>query len=360
MHLFPAGDTLNMAPGQSLLSALTTDSGPKYLNRTSPVTIRPVLLSATAVGTRKVVVRLPLSSELSTTSCGSAISITGSNTAKTVTSCELPANSTTLTLTLDTNYASSDRIDISSLSQSIIRIVHPSSAGQGTTYGPKDSLPILPSVGDTYTTAANTLSVTLPAFTTTTPSPLTAEACNSAVGIFSSSGDSANSGAIASCSVSGSAMTITLSSTYSAGDRINVLPLPEDADNVLSAGSRGYTPLATPATIKPTIISAKATSATTLLVSLPVASSFLASDGTTQPLFLDKAACDQVLAVSSATLAATKSCEFNYNANPTFRTLRVTLDASTQYTPGEYLSALPPYISAQQAVCARCMHATPA
>ncbi len=323
---------------QGLLFVLNTASGPKYGNLTNAVTIAPAITSATAIGPDTFVLPLPVASDLTSGACSSAFSIVSAaapGTSKTVTGCSTASNGTVLTVTVsggngggaaDASYAAGDTITIT-LSNSALRV-------GGVAYAPLDPVPIHPSFGDAIVTGVSTISVALPTTSYSTPDPLTAADCEAALGIFSATGDSPNAGAVAGCDVEGRTLTVTLSGSYTAGDRINVLP--GQANLTVGSGAREdeYVPLSAPATIKPAIISAKASSASTLIVTLPVASTFLAANGNTTRASLDQADCSNVLATNAGSLNATRACNLNYTASATFRTIKVQLDADS-YTPGE-------------------------
>lgn len=116
------------------------------------------------------------------------------------------------------------------------------------------------------------------------------------------------------------------------GDRLNVKSTNTALRLGTGASALFFQPLATsPANIlNPTFVSAKATSTSVVVVSLPAASTFVKSGSATAGLV--KADCDTVLAMSSGSLVGSgNACDLNTTSSSQ---LIVTL-AGTTYAPGE-------------------------
>ncbi|KAG2450937.1 hypothetical protein HYH02_004210 [Chlamydomonas schloesseri] len=341
-----AGDVLNVKAGQTVLTVLDA-AGPAVPVLAAAVAVAPAITSAVATSSNTIVVPLPLASDIGgagvttiTTACASVLSITPStsSTTKTVQSCVLSNNGTILTVTIDGSgsvgtaaapFAAGDKIAILS-GNSILKAT--TTAGP---YQPYVAVTVVPSIGNPLVTSATTVTLTLAGTTTTDPSPITAAACNTAIGIFAAGSTSPRSSAVSACAISGTTMTLTLGSSYTAGDTVNVVQSASTSSPVMSVGSAPYGPRAAAVTLQPTLVSAKAISNRVILVTLPAASTFVKS--ATATAALDKTDCDTVLALTpTRTLNATTTCNLNSTSSSL---LTVTLDTGA-YVPGDAINIL--------------------
>ncbi|KAG2450933.1 hypothetical protein HYH02_004206 [Chlamydomonas schloesseri] len=342
---YASGDTLNIKSDQGLLKVFNQGNGPNYPTLSAATTISPAISTAVATSSSTFTVPLPVASNLVAGNCPSVVEVlpAAGSPSKTVTACSLTTNDTVLTVTIsgtgaagtvDAPFAFGDTLNIKS-SNAFLKGL----SSTGTDYKPVTGVTITvsPSVGSTLVTGSNTVTVTIPGTTTSVPSPITADACNSALSIFPAASSSARSSPFSACTVGASSLTLTLGSTYVAGDRINV----KSSQTVLSMTSGttvlNYMPLPTASTLLPTLVSAKATSATTIVAVLPVTSTFLKTD--TLQASLTQSDCDTVLRVVSSSsvqrnlVATGAACDLNSTSNP--GALKVTFAGTDSYAPGD-------------------------
>ncbi|KAG2428522.1 hypothetical protein HXX76_011639 [Chlamydomonas incerta] len=322
-----AGDTLNIRAAQDALRISSAANGPGFPARATAYTVAPAITVARATSSSTIVVSLPLASDIGASpSCSNIVEVNGG--AKTVTACSpLTGNGTVMTVTIGSAFASGDTINVKSGNNQLK--VNSTSVN----YEPFTAVTVSPTLGTAQVVSATKVLVSLPATTITDPSPLTATACSAAIDIMPSDSTAARSGIISTCSIASTTLTLNLASNYVAGDRINVKG--SVFFTGVSSNNLSYVSLSTPATIKPTLASAKAVSATVINVTLPVGSLFVKSDGTTPTLF-SKSDCDNALVVSNGVssdlLASTNPCDINSTSS---RNVLVTV---TSYAPGNTIN----------------------
>ncbi|KAG2428514.1 hypothetical protein HXX76_011631 [Chlamydomonas incerta] len=317
-------DKLNIRSDQTLLKVLGAANGPNYPALSAATEVSPAITSAQITSPTTIIVPLPVASDLTGSSCGFLVLTAATS------SCALSNNGTLLTVTLSGAYTIGDTINMNALNSALR-----GTSSTGALYQPisgATAATIQPTIGAVQVTTSTRLLVTLPAaMDSPVPNPLTADACNSALDL------SGKSSPFAACSASGTTLTLDLASAFVPGDRLNV----KSTNTALRLGSGAsallFQPLATsPANIlNPTFVSAKATSTSVVVVTLPAASTFVKSGSATAGVV--KADCDTVLAMSSGSLvAAGNACDLNTTSSSS---LIVTLGGTT-YAPGQTINVL--------------------
>lgn len=317
-------DKLNIRSDQTLLKVLGAANGPSYPALSSATEVSPAITSAHITSPTTIIVPLPVASDLTGSSC-SFLVLTAATS-----NCALSNNGTLLTVTLSGSYTIGDTININALNSALR-----GTSSTGALYQPVSgatAATIQPTIGAVQVTTSTRLLVTLPAaMSSPVPNPLTADACNAALDL------SGKSSPFAACTASGTTLTLDLASAFVPGDRLNVKSTNTALRLGTGASALFFQPLATsPANIlNPTFVSAKATSTSVVVVSLPAASTFVKSGSATAGLV--KADCDTVLAMSSGSLVGSgNACDLNTTSSSQ---LIVTL-AGTTYAPGQTINVL--------------------
>ncbi|KAG2428517.1 hypothetical protein HXX76_011634 [Chlamydomonas incerta] len=322
---YAAGDQLNVKVNQTTLN---TTAGAPFVAAATPLAVRPVLVSGTLTGASTLVVKLPLSGNsvptdfaTNMTICGGALQLlSAAGTAKSslFTACALSGD--VITLTLAGAYAAGDAVNVVS-GQTILLF--------GTTAYTRNAtattiMPTLVSV-----TLASTSSIAVGA---SAPVALAANAsaavCNSIFDVKLSNGTLLPA-AFASCSVGPVPTTVTAvfanGTSYAGGMTINLRA--NQTSLVAAPAGPLVVPLATALAISPTILSASLTTATTIVVALPVAS---ATSGT-----FDCNSVFELRSAGAATATATPFTDCALSANGLAVTLTVTVG---KYKAGDTLN----------------------
>ncbi|KAG2450935.1 hypothetical protein HYH02_004208 [Chlamydomonas schloesseri] len=333
---YGAGVTVNLNTNQTSFRAGTA-TGPLFLPATSNVAINPTIVSAALTGTSTVVVTLPVVSVLSgggstlaTADCATtfAIKSPGASVSKAAfTACNLASNGLSITLTLAAGaaYTAGDSIDVASSSGALL---------VGTTpYTPRAQPVVMrPTLlGATYWNAS-ALQINLPT-ASALASPFTPADCNS---VFILRSGNATTGtvkpnAFSACSISGTTTiyaTLATGTIIAPGDTIDVA----DGQWKLRAGSISTGPayIPTAASISAGLGLATLTNATTVVVSLPAASTGISS----------LADCTAALAIYAADTTAKSSAISACSIAADGKSITVTLASATTYAPGDYIDVV--------------------
>ncbi|KAG2428526.1 hypothetical protein HXX76_011643 [Chlamydomonas incerta] len=372
---YAAGDYVDVGPGTSTaVSAIlrgdtalasVTATSRAYFQAASASTqtagalqINPTLTSAAATGRSEIKVTLPVagylpSITLNSSDCLKIVKFTPTKTLATTSACAV--SDTVLTVNLygaaDATglFAGGDAVDIS-IDNSGTNALRALNAVSGPVFASYVAQTIVPNIVSATAWDSNVIAIGLSAVSYAGTAALDTSACD-AILTFSGGAKTYSSAAGVSPCVLDAAKT-TLIVTFDAGtpyadtDTVNV----KDTNPTLKAGTTADGPLykaRTAAnggaiTIVPAIASAKATGPRTIMVALPVASSFFSSNGgtgTSTDLNADQ--CAQVLQVTRAdgtarALALAAACSLT----PNTKSITINLASNETFAAGDLVNVV--------------------